>query len=150
MYFLGNLFIFNILNFQPFYCMIKIILSVFVLTFSFYNCYSQNLSYSCPRTINLSCGTACITLNAKFPDLRALADDYSFLNVSAAVPCYPLVDPGVPGNPTNLTIDDTYSAVINLPFPFPFYGIQPGLMLIHLNGILQMFAHHQMYPLYML
>lgn len=95
---------------------------------------AQNHSYTCPRTINVSCGAACITLNAKFPDLRGLASDYSFENVSATIPCYPLVDPGVPGTPTSLSIDDRYSTVINLPFTFPFYGTNYNSLVVSTNG----------------
>lgn len=112
----------------------KIISPVFVLLVSFFNSYSQNLSFTCPRTINVSCGAACISLNAQFPDLRALADDYSFNNVSSISACYPIVPPGVPGNPTNLFVDDRYSAVINLPFPFPFYGTVYNSLVVSTNG----------------
>ena len=114
--------------------MIKNLLLAFVITLSFYNSSSQNLSYSCPRTINLSCGTACITINAQFPDLRALADDYSINNISTTSACYPAVDPGVPGIPTSISIDDTYSSVINLPFTFPFYGVNYNSLVVSTNG----------------
>ncbi len=114
--------------------MMKNLLLAFVITISFYNSNSQNLSYTCPRTINLSCGTACITINAQFPDLRALADDYSLNNISTTSACYPVVDPGVPGIPTSISIDDTYSSVINLPFTFPFYGTNYNSLVVSTNG----------------
>jgi len=114
--------------------MMKNLLLAFVITLSFYNSNSQNLSFTCPRTINISCGTACITINAQFPDLRALADDYSLNNISATSACYPVVDPGVPGTPTSISIDDTYSSVINLPFTFPFYGVNYNALVVSTNG----------------
>lgn len=98
--------------------------------------FSQNLSYTCPRSINLSCGTPCITLNVQFPDLRALSDDYSFENTTTTSACYPQVNPGVPGNPTNLFIDDEYSAVIPLPFSFPFFGASYNSLVASANGYL--------------
>ncbi len=112
----------------------KILLSAFALCIGLFNAYSQNLSYNCPRTITVSCGTACITLNAQFPDTRALADDYTFKNISAASACFPQVNPGVPGTPTSISIDDTYSSVINLPFSFPFYGATYNSLVVSTNG----------------
>ena len=129
------------------------LLCAFVLILSLHQSFSQNLSYTCPRNISLSCGTPCITLNAKFPDLRGLSNDYSFENVSTAVPCYPLVDPGVPGNPTNLDIDDIYSQVLNLPFTFPFYGTNYNSLVASANGYVSfditragLFSHFSVSP----
>ena len=112
----------------------KILLLLFICISNIYNAHTQNLSYSCPRTITVSCGTACITLNAQFPDLRSLASDYTFNNISSTSACFPLVNPGVPGIPTNLTIDDTYSSVITLPFTFPFYGTNYNALVASTNG----------------
>lgn len=107
---------------------------VIVLLLCVANSNAQNISYTCPRTINVSCGAACITLNAKIPDLRGLASDYSFENASTSLPCYPFEDPSVPGIPTSLTVDDRYSAVINLPFTFPFYGATYNSLVVSTNG----------------
>lgn len=112
----------------------RILPFLFICISNIYSVSAQNLSYSCPRSITVSCGAACLTLNVKFPDIRNLATDYSFENVSSTSACYPLVNPGVPGNPTNLSIDDTYSPAINLPFSFPFFGTSYNSLVVSTNG----------------
>ena len=97
---------------------------------------AQNLSFTCPRNITVSCGPACLTLNAQFPDIRSLSTDYTVSNMTATANCYPLVSPGAPGQPTSITIDDTYSPPLPLTFNFPFYGLNNSQILVSTNGYL--------------
>ena len=99
-----------------------------------YTSKSQNLSFSCPRDTLLGCNASCLTITGRFPDVRSLASDYSFQNVSAASACRPFVDPGAPGPSASLTLDDRYSAVLNLPFAFPFYGTIYNSLVVSTNG----------------
>ncbi len=112
----------------------RTLLLIFIYFLSIYNSSAQNISFTCPKTITVSCGPACVTLNAKFPDLRGLGDDYTFTNGTTACPCYPTLPPGAPGSPTSITADDTYSSVIPLTFNFPFYGTYYNSLVVSTNG----------------
>jgi len=85
---------------------------------------AQNFfSFSCARdtTIN-GCANSCITLKAKIPDIRSSTNSYVINPLSGANGCFrQYVSPATPGTSTNLSVDDTYSSTVNLPFPFPFY-----------------------------
>ncbi|MBC7534799.1 MAG: gliding motility-associated C-terminal domain-containing protein [Ferruginibacter sp.] len=97
---------------------------------------SQNLSYTCPRDTVLGCNIACLTLNARFPDLRALGNNYTFIEASPVSLCRPYDPPAVIGPSTNIQNDDRYSSVIPIGFNFPFYGtIYPSLV-VSTNGYL--------------
>ena len=98
--------------------------------------FSQNMSFTCQTNLAISCGPPCITLNARFPDMRGLGTDYSFQNTTSTSACYPLTSPSTPGTSTALTIDDRYSAVIPITFNFPFYGIIRTSLVASTNGII--------------
>ncbi len=112
----------------------KKILLFISLTCIIFTLKSQDLSFSCPRDTILGCNTACFVVKGHFPDLRSLATDYSFKEVSAGSACRPYVDPGGAGPSTSLTIDDTYSTPIALPFGFPFYGTTYNSLIVSTNG----------------
>ncbi|RYE22168.1 MAG: T9SS type B sorting domain-containing protein [Sphingobacteriales bacterium] len=107
--------------------------SIFLLLLSFKS-QSQNLSFTCPRDTVLGCGINCFDLVAKFPDFKELGDDYTLVNTSSNAACLPYVPPGAPGPSAQLTIDDRYSDVIPLPFPFPFYGTTYNALIVSTNG----------------
>jgi gliding motility-associated-like protein len=101
---------------------------------------AQNFSFNCSRdTLVPGCPTnLCITLKALIPDLHRLSTSYS-LNPGSNIPgCFPIyAQPNDPaGTPTNLTIDDRYSSVINIGFPFPFYGTVYNDLVASTNGYL--------------
>ncbi len=98
------------------------------------NTFSQNISFSCTSNLSISCGPPCITLNVRFPDMRGLGDNYTFVNTTPTSGCYPIVSPQTPGTSASLTIDDRYSAVIPISFNFPFYGITKTSLLASTNG----------------
>ncbi len=124
-----------------------------LLTFSvavFTSAKTQNLSFTCPRDTILACGNPCLDIVANVPDIRSLASDYTLANITPQSQCYPLIDPGVAGPAANDSIDDRYSAVITLPFPFPFYGTNYNSLVISTNGYLSFdatlagtFSHYQ-------
>ena len=102
------------------------------------------------RDTVLGCGVNCFTLSAKFPDTREVGNDYTFTNISYNSVCLPYTPPGAPGPSTNLTIDDRYSSVIPLPFPFKFYGTTYNSLVASANGYVSFdvsladaFSHYQ-------
>ncbi len=118
---------------RKFYCLA---LAFFLLIG--YQTKAQNaFSFSCSRdTVLSNCAVVCITLKGRIPDVRTSTNSYVVNPMSGtAGGCFaPYVDPGLPGNPTNLTIDDTYSSVINIPFTFPFYGTPYTSLVASTNG----------------
>ena len=103
-----------------------------------YQTKAQNsFSFSCPKdTLITDCSAACITLKSRIPDVHSSTNSYVVNSISSAPGgCYaPYIDPGLPGTSTSLTVDDTYSAVINLPFSFPFYGTLYNSLVASTNG----------------
>lgn len=78
----------------------------------------------------LLCSQPCATLDANFIDLR-LTTSYS---VESIPHLPPIAYNQVSGNPISVNIDDVWSAVINLPFPFCFYGVYYSTVLVGSNG----------------
>ncbi len=110
---------------------------IVLLLANVYPAKAQNsFSFSCSRdTVINGCAATCITLKAKIPDIRSQSDSYVINQTSGPGGCFVMnVDPGQPGTSTNLTIDDRYSSVINLPFPFPFYGTVYNNLVASTNG----------------
>jgi len=83
---------------------------------------AQNLSFNCPRDTSLACNVNCLTLQGIIPNLRGAGNDYTFNNVTNTSSCRSYDPPQNPGPSANITADDRYSSIINLPFSFPFYG----------------------------
>lgn len=125
--------------------------SFFLISF---NSKAQSFSFNCSRdTIVPGCPpNLCITLKATIPDIRGLSTSY-FLNPASPTPgCFPVYlapnDPG--GTSTNLVIDDRYSNIINMGFPFPFYGTLYNDIVASTNGYVSFdvslantFSHYQ-------
>ncbi len=113
-----------------------------MLFFSFQESKAQNgFDFSCARDTTISnCAISCITLLSRIPDVHASSATYSFTQLSGVgTPggngCFRnYVDPGTPGTSANLAVDDRYSAVIPLPFTFPFFGINYTSLLASTNG----------------
>lgn len=114
----------------------KRLLLLTILLVSVFASYAQNLSFSCPQDTILGCNTACFTLKHRFPDIRSLSSDYTVSDVSSQSACRPYVNPGSPGTPTGITVDDTYSGLITLPFNFSFYGSLYNQIVISTNGLI--------------
>jgi gliding motility-associated-like protein len=109
---------------------------VALLGYLFISCATvnaQSFSFNCTRdTMVPACpAILCITLKGKIPDLHKLSTSYTISPTSSTPGCFPIyVQPNDPaGTPTNLSVDDTYTGVINLGFNFPFFGsVYPSLI----------------------
>jgi gliding motility-associated-like protein len=101
---------------------------------------AQAFSFNCTRdSVVLGCAPgSCITLKGIIPDIRALTTSYTLSRPNPAGTCFPVyVQPNDPaGISANLTIDDRYSSVINIGFPFYFYGATYNSLIASTNGFL--------------
>jgi gliding motility-associated-like protein len=120
---------------------IRIILICTSFTFSFLISQAQGFTFNCSRDTSLpGCPpNLCFTLKAIIPDIHGLSDNYTLnpmtgYGVPACSPTYVL--PNDPGTPTNLSVDDTYSSVINIGFNFPFYGAIYNSLVASTNGVI--------------
>ncbi len=117
----------------------KFFIAFSCLLFSISSLNAQNFSFNCGRdTIIPGCNPVCFTLKGIIPDLYGLSSSYT-INPTSTVPgCFPVYAlPNDPiGTPTSLTVDDTYSGVINIGFPFPFYGTIYNTLIASTNGYL--------------
>ncbi|MBL0146659.1 MAG: hypothetical protein IPP48_13880 [Chitinophagaceae bacterium] len=96
-----------------------------ILLFSTYTKAQSVFSFHCSRDTTVPCNINTLTLNAKTLEIKEFGPGATYtinpMTGSSPGQCFaPYVNPGAPGNPTNLTIDDRYSSVINLGFAFPF------------------------------
>jgi hypothetical protein len=118
--------------------------------------YAQSFTFSCTRdTVIGRCqGPLCFTLKATIPDIHVSSGSYT-VNPIGETPsaCFPVyIQPNDPtGDTTSLTIDDVYSDVINMGFPFPFYGTVYNNLIASSNGVVSFdisktgqFAHYGM------
>ncbi len=101
--------------------------------------YSQGFNFNCTKdTAVIGCPSSCITLRAVVPDLRASTSTYLVNNVNPTGTCYlppvPANDAG--GASANIVIDDRYSSVIGIGFPFNFFGTTYTQLVISANGYL--------------
>jgi gliding motility-associated-like protein len=104
------------------------------------NLWGQSFSFNCTRdTLVPGCpANFCFTLKGTIPDVRQQTNTYT-INPSGSVPgCFPTyVAPNDPqGTPTSLTVDDTYSSLITMGFPFSFYGSLYTTLAASTNGYL--------------
>lgn len=113
----------------------RIVLIILCLPFFITTTKSQNLSYSCPRDTILGCNSTCFTLKAIFPDIRDVGSNYTLQNISSQSACRPYVAPGGAGTSANLDDDDYFSAVINIGFNFPFFGVNKPSLVVSTNGV---------------
>ncbi len=101
---------------------------------------AQSFTFSCTKdTLIPRCTPAnCFTLKAKIPDIHLQSGSYT-VNPIGETPssCFPVyVQPNNPaGTSANLLIDDFYSSVFNIGFPFPFYGVTYNNLIISPNGV---------------
>ena len=115
----------------------KIYFSLICLLFLINGTQSQTtFSFRCAKdTVLTNCAISCITLKSKIPDIRSSSATYVVNLISGANGCFNnYVNPSVPGTATNLTTDDRYSAVIPLPFAFPFFGTTYNSLVASTNG----------------
>lgn len=134
--------------------LLRVFLFYFYLLVSASSLYAQSFTFNCTRdTVIGRCVTpACFTLKGIIPDIHASTGSYT-VNPIGATPsaCFPVyVQPNDPtGDTTSLTLDDIYSNVINIGFPFPFYGTVYNNLISSSNGVVSFdvsktgqFAHY--------
>lgn len=96
----------------------------------------NSFSFNCAKDINIDCATPCISLQTTIPDIHANTTSYTVDQLSA-ISCFRgYVNPATPGPSANLIIDDRYSPVLNIGFPFSFYGISYNQLVASTNGFL--------------
>ena len=101
------------------------------------NIEAQGFGFSCTKDTAVSCSLNCFTLTANIPDIHSTTSAYTITPLSTTSGCFtPYVSPELPGMPTNLTQDDKYSSVIDIGFPFPFFGTNYTQLVISTNGYL--------------
>ena len=108
-----------------------ILLSLTQKTFS-----QNNFSFNCTKDTTIECTTTCITLNSTIPDIHAFTNSYSVNQISALSCFRGYVNPSLPGTSANLIIDDRYSPLINITFPFSFFGKSYSQLIASTNGFL--------------
>ncbi len=103
------------------------------------NVSAQGYTFNCARdTVLPGCPPAlCFTLKTLIPDPQRQATTYA-VNAPSALPSCLLAsgNPGVPGNPTTLNLDDRYSPVFPIGFPFIFFGTPYNSLVVSSNGYL--------------
>ncbi|MBK9465227.1 MAG: hypothetical protein IPN56_10640 [Chitinophagaceae bacterium] len=99
--------------------------------------HAQSFAFTCTRdTIIPGCNPVCFTLKGIIPDIYGTTSSYN-INPTSTIPgCAPVyVQPDDPaGTPETLTVDDRYSSVINIGFPFQFYGATYTQLIASTNG----------------
>ncbi|MDG1841676.1 MAG: gliding motility-associated C-terminal domain-containing protein [Crocinitomicaceae bacterium] len=106
-----------------------------LLAFTFFAFLTCAQSIFCPNidagpNQTLSCSQPCANLNASFLDLKQ-TDSYIVESIPH-VP--PIAYDQAGGMGVSVNIDDVYSNVITLPFPFCFYGVTYNSLIIGSNG----------------
>lgn len=113
------------------------IVLVIMLAMTYQTQAQTTFSFNCPKdTTIFGCASGCLVVRSTIPDIRSAASTYVINPIGgAAVGCYqPYVAPDIPGTPTSINSDDTYSSKIQLPFSFPFFGTSYDSIVISGNG----------------
>lgn len=98
---------------------------------------AQGYSFNCARdTVLPGCpAAACFTIKTKIPDPQRAATTYAVNSPSINPSCLLAAsDPALPGTATGLSLDDTYSPVIPIGFPFIFFGTTYNDLKVSSNG----------------
>lgn len=99
--------------------------------------YAQGFSFNCARDTALpGCpANLCFTLKVKIPDPHRQSNNYA-VNSPGLMPTCLLAsnNPGIPGAPTTLNVDDRYSPAFPIGFPFMFFGTPYSNLVAASNG----------------
>ena len=96
----------------------------------------NSFSFNCVKDTTISCTNPCITLQATIPDIYSSTTSYKVNQFSTASCFRGYISPASPGPSANLTIDDRYSPLIDITFPFTFYGTTYTKLAASTNGFL--------------
>lgn len=100
---------------------------------------AQGFSFNCARdTLVPGCPPGlCITLKTLIPDPHRQSNSYAVGGTGQLPSCLlASANPGVPGQPTTLNLDDRYSPVFPIGFPFVFFGTPYNDLVVSSNGYL--------------
>ena len=114
---------------------------IFLMALAIQTKGQNSFSFNCARDTSLNiCGGSCFVLKSKIPDIRSGSSGLGYAvnpTSGGASGCFrPYIDPGIPGNPTSITLDDRYSQVIDLGYTFNFYGSNFTQLIASGNGYL--------------
>ncbi|HUS02967.1 MAG TPA: hypothetical protein VMY77_14615, partial [Chitinophagaceae bacterium] len=113
------------------------LLALLVLVLFINPIQAQNsFSFNCTRDTFITCNTQCITLKATIPDIYSQTTSYTANRISNGACFRGYISPAAPGVSANLTIDDRYSPLIDISFPFTFYGSTYTRLSASTNGFL--------------
>lgn len=96
----------------------------------------NSFSFNCTIDTSISCNTQCITLKATIPDIYSSTNSYTVNRITDYTCFRPYVNPALQGPSANLTIDDRYSPVIDITFPFSFFGTTYNKLIASTNGFI--------------
>lgn len=103
------------------------------------NIKAQGYTFNCARdTVLPGCpANLCFNLKTLIPDPHRQATTYA-VNAPTTLPTCLLAanNPGIPGAPTTLNLDDRYSPVFPIGFPFIFFGTPYNDLVVSSNGYL--------------
>jgi hypothetical protein len=107
-------------------------ISIIILQFSTLYSIAQTDCNSTNTNLNVACNQTCIALAPKLRNIKS-TDNY----IVQQVPYSPFPYTNADGNnaPRNIYEDDSYSSIINMPFPFCFYGQFYNQFVFGSNGI---------------
>ena len=96
----------------------------------------NSFSFSCVKDTTIDCTVQCLTVKTIIPDIYSSTNTYTVNRITDYTCFQPYVDPAAPGPSANLTIDDRYSPIINITFPFSFFGGTYTNLIASTNGFL--------------
>jgi len=118
--------------------LLKYIILLFCAVITASSLHAQGFFFNCARDTTISgCGTtSCFTLQHTIPDIHANTGAYTVNPVrSYSNPCFPIyTQPNGTGTSAGFIQDDTYTAQINIGFPFYFYGSVYNRLVASTNG----------------
>ena len=96
----------------------------------------NSFSFNCTTDTAISCTTPCITLKTIIPDIYSSTTSYTVNRITDYTCFRPYVNPASQGRSANLTIDDRYSPIIDITFPFSFFGTAYNKLIASTNGFI--------------
>ncbi|HUS03801.1 MAG TPA: hypothetical protein VMY77_18805, partial [Chitinophagaceae bacterium] len=94
----------------------------------------SNFSFNCRKDTTIECTASCLTLKTILPNIYSSTASYTVNKISALSCFRPYVSASVNGASAGLLIDDRYSAPLDIPFPFSFYGNTYSQLIASTNG----------------
>src|SRR5215212_727299 len=113
------------------------LLALLVLVLFINPIQAQNsFSFNCLKDTTIDCTIQCLTVKTVIPDIYSSTNSYTVNRITDLTCFRPYVNPATPGPSANLTIDDRYSPIIDISFPFSFFGTTYTKLIASTNGFL--------------